>query len=70
MRAHARAHTHTHTHTHSNTLAEFSIEAGYPFQEGHQLTSEFLGWIIKVPSFWLYNTTIVNQAVKTKINIL
>lgn len=57
--------------TQSNTLHEFSNESRDPLWDGHQLTSEFLGWIVKVPSFWLYNTTIINQAAKKiKINVV
>lgn len=51
-----------HTATHLS-------EARDPLQEDQQLTSEFLGWIVKVPGFWLYDTAIINQAAKKiKIN--
>lgn len=56
--------------THSNRLHEFSNEARDPPWNGPQLTSEFLGWIVKVPGFWLHNTTVINQAAKRrKINV-
>ena len=50
----------------SNRLHEFSSEARDPLWNGPQLTSEFLGWIIKVPGFRLHDTTVINQAAKRR----
>ena len=52
--------------THSNRLHEFSSEARDPLWNGPQLTSEFLGWIVKVPRFRLHDTTVINQAAKRR----